>query len=62
MKLNLGYNAKERLLSRHIKEGEWHLYFAWLPVGLGDKDWRWLEVVWRKRNNYRFEWEYKKNE
>lgn len=38
-------NARERA------EGyrKWHKWFAWRPVRVGAGDWRWLEVVMRKR-------------
>lgn len=44
MKLNCGisYAAKIRRLE------DWHLWFAWKPVRVGEHDCRWLEYVERK--------------
>lgn len=33
---------------RRAKKQEWHQWFAWLPVNVGQHDCRWLERVWRK--------------
>ena len=27
---------------------QWHHWFAWYPVWVGEQDCRWLETVWRK--------------
>jgi hypothetical protein len=31
----------------HRKLAQWHDYFAWMPVRVGDEDVRWLETVER---------------
>lgn len=33
---------------RHLAKQEWHRWFAWRPVRVGEGDCRWLEAVERK--------------
>lgn len=33
---------------RYYRLKEWHRYFAWLPVWVGENDCRWLETIERK--------------
>jgi hypothetical protein len=44
MILDLGISR----MSRVYASREWHKTFAWLPVYVGDRDWRWLEYVERR--------------
>lgn len=58
MKFKLGPTYYERIVARH----EWHRWFAWYPVRLGDRprEGRWLEYVMRKDIGKKFRcWTYK---
>lgn len=51
MKFRCGESRKD-----YIKRmGQWHRWFAWYPVRVGENDCRWLEFVWRLCI-YRSEW------
>ena len=49
MRVNCGPSTKEK---RQAKE-DWHRWFAWRPVLVGEHDCRWLEFVMRKGTFYR---------
>lgn len=44
MKLNCGPTAE----AKRERLENWHRWFAWHPVRVGEKECRWLEIVWRK--------------
>lgn len=51
MKINCGLSPKSRRALKEIEAArlrEWHDWFAWYPVRMGDNDCRWLETVERK--------------
>ena len=59
-KYGLTYEEKEkRRYAKQVKLREWHDWFAWKPVVIGeDKEiklniWAWLQIVERKRTFYR---------
>lgn len=64
MKLDCGpsYATKVR------QKEQWHDWFAWHPIRLGDNDCRWLETVVRKGEHqwcsggFYWQWEYKPKE
>ncbi len=33
---------------RDVKKKDWHLWFAWYPISVGEHDYRWFEMVERK--------------
>lgn len=45
MKINCGesWETKARRML------DWHPYFAWYPIRVGENDCRWLETIQRKR-------------
>ena len=62
MKLNCGESAKAKV--KRLEE--WHSWFAWHPVRVGENDCRWLETVQRKGKLFWYgypdcwwEWKYK---
>lgn len=44
---------------------QWHRWYAWYPVKVNEREYRWLEYVLRRRNGERFSgiywWTYKIN-
>lgn len=44
MKIDCGQSKLAK--NRHLTD--WHPWFAWFPVRLGENDCRWLEVIERK--------------
>ena len=48
MKFNCGPSWEERKAAKIAYKEEWHPWFAWFPVRVGDRDCRWLETVERK--------------
>ncbi len=55
MRLNLGLTEDEK----EDRNAKWRSWFAWHPVRIGYKDYRWLEVVWRrKKRGIGAAWEY----
>lgn len=48
MKLNCGMTAAESAKFYDKKFNEWHRWFAWYPVRVGQRDCRWLETVERR--------------
>ena len=44
MKINLGLSLGEKIEAKK----RWHYWFAWYPVRVGYKDYRWLETVERR--------------
>ena len=44
MKFNCGTGYVEK----YARLQQWHYWFAWHPVWVGEQDRRWLETVWRK--------------
>lgn len=56
MKLDFGLTKEEKIIVRK----KWHKWFAWYPVRIGTKDWRWGEFIWRRLNDSLFSpaWKY----
>jgi hypothetical protein len=48
MKFNCGPTRAEKRAAKQ----EWHNWFAWFPVRVGDRDCRWFETVKRKGHYY----------
>lgn len=44
MKISCGPSWETKFKAKH----EWHRWFAWHPVRIGDNNCRWLEFVGRK--------------
>lgn len=42
------YNCGPSFEARFAAKQEWHRWFAWRPVRVGENDCRWLETVERK--------------
>jgi hypothetical protein len=60
MKINCGRDWETLMQDRR----EWHPWFAWYPVRIGNYDCRFLEVVMRRENpqsytSYARVWEYR---
>lgn len=61
MKISLGETFEEK----QARLSEWHRWFAWHPVHLTGRDWRWLEYVMRRGDlvahwaDVGWEWEYR---
>lgn len=54
MKFDMGETHDERAVRLDL----WHRSFAILPVRIADHDYRWLEFVWRRYDNWRRDWGY----
>lgn len=48
MRFNCGPDRYTRQILKAKKMMDWHKYFCWFPVRLGEGDCRWLETVERK--------------
>lgn len=46
------FNCGETLAEKKQRLGQWHRWFAWRPVRVGEKECRWLEYVERKGRYY----------
>jgi len=61
MKFDCGPSWNEKRLARE----QWHRWFAWFPVKVGERDCRWFEFVERKGAYYftlyesGWDWEYR---
>lgn len=44
--LGLTFNEKKKWFAK------WQPWFAWHPVHIGERDWRWLEVVYRRTDHF----------
>ena len=56
-------SRQERINDKLDRVSNWHAWFAWYPVCVNFdayKDYRWLEIVWRRGDYWQYgkEWEY----
>jgi hypothetical protein len=48
VKLNCGLSFQEKRAAAEAYYCDWHPYFAWFPIQVGEGDCRWLETIERK--------------
>lgn len=48
MKFDLGETRYEKI----ARLEKWHRWFAWYPVRVAEHDYRWLEIVERRKEYY----------